>query len=115
MSEKCKKSCKYLNYVEHFPILASTVTGCLSIFAFASLVAILVSITSSAIELKICAITAGFKNYNSIIKKKKKRKKKLDYLINPTFRNINRFFVLSFKTGKIILWEIRLINITCHQ
>ena len=36
MSEKYKKTCKYLNYVEHFFILASTVTGCVSISAFAS-------------------------------------------------------------------------------
>ena len=28
MSEKYKKTCKYLNYVEHLIILPSTVTGC---------------------------------------------------------------------------------------
>ena len=28
MSEKCKKTCKYLNYVQHLLILVSTVTGC---------------------------------------------------------------------------------------
>ena len=27
MREKYKKACKYLNYVEHLPILVSTVTG----------------------------------------------------------------------------------------
>ena len=37
-----------------------------------SLVATPIGITSSAIGLKICAITAGIKNYKSIIKKKKK-------------------------------------------
>ena len=31
MSKKCKKTCKYLNYVEHLLILASTVTGFVSI------------------------------------------------------------------------------------
>ena len=31
MSEKCKKKCKYLNYVENLLILVSTVTGCSSI------------------------------------------------------------------------------------
>ena len=70
MSEKHKKTCKYLNYVEHLLILASIVTGCVSIFAFASLVCVLVGITSSAVELKMCAITAGIKK--SIIKRKKK-------------------------------------------
>ena len=34
ISEKHKKICKYLNYVEHKLILASTVTGCVSISAF---------------------------------------------------------------------------------
>ena len=28
MSEKYKKTCKYVNYVGHFLILASTVTSC---------------------------------------------------------------------------------------
>ena len=28
MSEKYKKTCKYLSYVEHLLILASAVTGC---------------------------------------------------------------------------------------
>ena len=36
MSEKYKKTCKYLNYVEHLLILASTVNSCVSISAFAS-------------------------------------------------------------------------------
>ena len=31
MSKKCKKTCKYLNYVEHLLILAATVTGFVSI------------------------------------------------------------------------------------
>ena len=52
MSEKYKKTCKYLNYVEHVDILALTVTGCISFSAFASLVAILVGITSSAVGIK---------------------------------------------------------------
>ena len=34
MSEKYKKTCMYLNYVENLFILVSTVTGCLSISAF---------------------------------------------------------------------------------
>ena len=74
MSEKYKKTCKYLNYVEHLLILVSTITGCVSISAFASLVCVRVGITSSAVGIKICAITAGIKKYKSIIKKKKKKK-----------------------------------------
>ena len=56
-----------MNYTEHLLILASTVTGCISIFAFASLVGIPIGITSLAIGLKICVITAGIKKYLSII------------------------------------------------
>ena len=57
MSEKYKKTCKYLNYIEHLIILSSTITGCVSISAFASLVCSPVGIRSSAIGIKVCAIT----------------------------------------------------------
>ena len=73
MSKNSKKVCTTLNYLEHFLILASTITGCVSISAFASVVRIPIGITSSAIELKTCAITAGIKKYKLIIKKKKKK------------------------------------------
>ena len=73
MSEKHKKTCKYLNCVERLLILVSTVTGCVSISAFVSLFCASVVITSSAIGLKICAITAGINKYKSIIKKKKNK------------------------------------------
>ena len=62
-----------LNYVKHLLILASTITGFVSISAFTSLVAVPVGITSSAVTLNICAITEGIKKYKSVIKKKKKR------------------------------------------
>ena len=42
-------------------ILGSTITGCVSISAFASLVGIPIWIASSEIGLKICAITAAIK------------------------------------------------------
>ena len=74
MSKKHKKICSTLNYIEHFLILASTITGCVSISAFASLTGIPKGITSSATGLKIGAVTLGIKNYKSIIKKKKKEK-----------------------------------------
>ena len=51
-----------------FFILASTVTRCISISAFATLLGISIEITSSAIVLKICAITVAIKNHKSIIK-----------------------------------------------
>ena len=54
MSEKYKETCEYLNYVRHLLILVSTVTGCASISAFASLVCVPVGIMSSAVKIKIC-------------------------------------------------------------
>ena len=45
--------------------------------AFASFVCVPVGITSSAVGLKISAITAGIKNDKSIIKKKKKKHDKI--------------------------------------
>ena len=62
-----------MNYIDYLLIVISTITVCVSISAFASLVSIPIGITSSAIGLKICATTAGIKKYNSIIKKKKKK------------------------------------------
>ena len=59
------------NYIGPFLIIASAITACISISVFASLLGIPRGITSSAIGLKICARTAGVKNYKSIIKKKK--------------------------------------------
>ena len=77
MSKKPKKVCTTLNYIEHFLILASTITGCISISAFTSLIGIPVGISSSAIGLKNCAVTAAVKKYKSIIKKKEKKHDKI--------------------------------------
>ena len=73
MSGKYKKACRYLNYAKHLLILASTVTGYVSISAFTSLVCVPVGITSSVVGISICGITAGIKQYKSIIQKKKKK------------------------------------------
>ena len=54
----------------------SVLTGCVSVLPFASLICVPVSITSSAVGLKVCAITAR-KTYKSIIKKKKKKHYKI--------------------------------------
>ena len=59
MSEKHKNVCTILSYIEKFLNLGSTITGCVSISAFSSLVGIPKGITSSAIGLKICETTAG--------------------------------------------------------
>ena len=60
-SKKHKKAFTILNYIEHPLILASAVTGCVSISAFASLVSIPIGIATSAIGLKNCVTTGGIK------------------------------------------------------
>ena len=64
VSKKHKRTCTTLNYLEHLLILASTVTWCVSISPFSSLVGIPVSIASSAMGLKICPIISGIKILN---------------------------------------------------
>ena len=58
-------------------ILVSTVTGCVSMSAFASLACVPVGISSSGVGINICAIIAVIKKYKSIIKKKKKKHDKI--------------------------------------
>ena len=62
LCKKHKKVCATLNYIDHVLILASVVTICISISAFTSWVSITIVITSSAVGLKICAITATTKS-----------------------------------------------------
>ena len=99
MREKYKKMCKYLNYVDNFLTLASTVTGCISISAFASLICIPVGITSSAVGINICAITAGIKKYKSIIKKKKKKHDKIVLLGKDKLTTIEVLILNQFMTN----------------
>ena len=51
MSKKHKKVCTTLNYIEHFLILVSTITECILISAFASLIGVPIGIMSSATGL----------------------------------------------------------------
>ena len=73
MRRKQKKTCANLNYIEHFLILASAVTRCISVSTFATLLGIPVGFARFAIGLNICTTAAGIKKYKSIIKKKKKK------------------------------------------
>ena len=57
-SKKHKKVCTTLIYIEHFLILASAVTECVSISAFTPLVGIPIGITISVAGLQICSLTA---------------------------------------------------------
>ena len=77
LSNKNKKVCTTLNYVEHFLTLIFAVTVCISISAFPSLIDISKGIMSYKIRLNICAIIARIKKYKSIIRKKKKKHDKI--------------------------------------
>ena len=88
MCKKHEKVCTNLNQIEKFLILASTITECISIPTFASLLGIPIGITSSAIGLKNCVITAGIKNYNAIIKKKQKKHDKIVLIAKAKLNSI---------------------------
>ena len=88
MSKKHKKVCTIPNYIEHFLILASVVSGYISISAFGSLIGSPIRITSSAVRLQICAITAAIRKYKSVISNKKKMHEKLVLFANTKLNSI---------------------------
>ena len=98
MGEKYKNTYKYLNYVEYFLFLASTNISYDSVSEFASLVCVPVCITSSAVGLKICAITAGIKRYKSVIKTKKKKHDKIVLLGKDKLNTIKFYFQLIYSS-----------------
>ena len=58
MRKQYKKPCTNVNDIENLLVLASVVTGCISISVFASLADSPIKITSYTVGLKICTITA---------------------------------------------------------
>ena len=99
MNKKHKKVYIVLNYIKHLLILLSIVIECVSISTFASLAGIPTWITSSAIGLKFCVVTAGVKKYKLIIKKKKKKHDKIALLakckLNSIVVNISKAIIDS--------------------
>ena len=71
-----------------FLISASTDTGCISNSAFDFSLGIPIEIASSAIGLKICAIPAVIKKYESITNKKKKKYEKVVLSAKPKLNSI---------------------------
>ena len=63
MSNKYKKVCTTLIFIENFLMLASAVTGCFSVFI---LLLWLVLLKELQFKIKVCAVTAGI---NKLIKK----------------------------------------------
>ena len=96
MSRKRKKVPTSLNYIEHFVILVTTITGCISISVFVSLLVIPVGMRSSAIGLKMFVTASGIKMYKSPVNK---NKKKDDKIIFSAKSKLNSIEVLIFKTS----------------
>ena len=110
MSKKHKKVRRVLNYIEHSLIVISTITGCFSISAFASLIGTAIGISSFTIGLKICVITAGIKKYKSINKKKKKKHDKIVLLANSKLNSIEVLISKALIDSNISHDEFILIN-----
>ena len=99
-----------MNYIDHSLIAISTITECISISTFASLLGIPIGIGSSTIELKICVITAGIKKYKSIIKKKKKKHDKIVLLAKSQLNRMEVLISKALTDSKISHDEFVLIN-----
>ena len=110
ISKRHKKVCTTLNHIEHVLILASTITGCISISVFVSLLGIPIGITSSAIGLKTSAITAGVKKCKSIIKKIKKKHDKIVLLAKSKLNSIEVLTSKALIDSNISHDEFVLIN-----
>ena len=110
MSKKHKKVCRVLNHIDHLLIVISRITGRAPISAFASLVVISIVITSSAVGLKICAVTGGIKKYKSIVKKKKKKHDKIILLAKSKLNSIEVLISKTLIDSVISHDELVLIN-----
>ena len=110
LSKKHENVFRVFNYTDQSLIVISTITGCVSISAFASLVGIPIGIASSTIGLKICVITAGIKKYKSIIKKKKKKHDKIVLLAKSKLNSIEVLISKALIDSNISHDEFVLIN-----
>ena len=90
MSNKDKKVCTTINYIEHFLTLTLVfaVTVCISFSTFTSLVDVSKGIISCTTGLNICGIIARIKKHKSIIKKKKKKHDEIALLANTSLNCI---------------------------
>ena len=77
MSKKHKMICTTLNYIEHFFILSFTITRCISISAFASLIGILIGCCGILGFLQSDSkLVQKLQNLKSIIQQLKRKNKK---------------------------------------
>ena len=111
MSKKHKQFCTNLSYIEYFLTLTSTITGCISISAFASLIGIPIGNISYTRGLKISAIAAGIKKYKSIIEKRKKKHDKIVLLAKSNLNCAEVLISKAFIDSYISHDEFILINV----
>ena len=111
MSKNHKKVCRVLNFIDHVLIVISTITGCISISAFASLVGIPTRIASSTIWLKVCKISAGIKKYKSTIMKKRKKHDKIVLLTKSKLNSVEVLISKALIDSNISHDEFVLINV----
>ena len=100
----------YSSKLYHFLILASAISGCISISVFASLYNIYVGITSSTIGLKIRERAVGIKKYKSIIKKKKKKHDEIMLSVKSKLNSIEVLISKALICSNISSDEFVLIN-----
>ena len=110
MSWNYTKVFTVLSYNEHFIILTSTITGCVLISDFSSLLGIPIRVTSFAAESKICSIAAGTKMYNSIVKKMKKKHDTIVFLGKSKLSRIEDLISTALSYSNITQDEFLLIN-----
>ena len=90
----------------------STITRCISISVFTSLIGIPIGITSSAIGLQIYPITAGIKKYKSIIiiRKKKGKHERIEVLNSKALIAYGDFKDLARRTAFDIILHNKAFN-----
>ena len=97
-----------MNDTNHSVTVIITITECVSISAFASLVGIPIVIESFSIAFKICVIAAEIKKYNSIIKKTRKKHDKTVLLAKSKLNSIEALISKNLTDSSISHEELML-------
>ena len=95
--------------------LAPTVTGCVSISSFSSLVGIPVGISGSTATITTFTIIAGIKKYKSMVKKKKKKHDRIVLLAKIKLDNVEILISKAFIDSNINPDELVSVNIVLKE
>ena len=107
MSRKYKKVCTTLNYIEHFVILAATITGCISVSPSAFLLRLPIGITSN----KIKHLCNNWKNEKVQVNNSEKKKRNTTVLLAKSkLNNIEILISKALIDSNISHHEFFLIN-----